>query len=86
MLNFFKKSKDKTDKLVKSDDSSKRASFHSLTISDITRETADCVSVAFHVPDELSADYAFIQGQYLTLKATIKEKKSEDPILFVPAH
>ncbi len=72
MLNFFKKSKDKTDKLVKSDDSSKRASFHSLTISDITRETADCVSVAFHVPDELSADYAFIQGQYLTLKATIK--------------
>ncbi len=44
------------------------AKFHKLKVSDVRKETADCVSVAFDVPSELKAEYKFIQGQYLTLK------------------
>lgn len=46
--------------------------FHRLAVSDVRRETADAVSVAFHVPPGLAADYAFAPGQYLTLRATIE--------------
>jgi ring-1,2-phenylacetyl-CoA epoxidase subunit PaaE len=42
--------------------------FHKLKIADVRKETADCVSVAFDVPSSLKKEYAFIQGQYLTLK------------------
>lgn len=46
--------------------------FHSLQVVDIVRETPDAVSVAFKVPDDLKKEYAFKQGQYLTLKFNIK--------------
>lgn len=42
--------------------------FHTLKIIDIVRETADAVSVAFEVPDNLKQEYIYKQGQYLTLK------------------
>lgn len=45
--------------------------FHSLRVADVRRETSDAVSVAFHVPPELAADYAFAPGQYLTLRAAV---------------
>lgn len=45
--------------------------FHSLTIGDLRRETPDAVSLAFSVPPQLRAEYAFTPGQYLTLRATI---------------
>ncbi len=45
--------------------------FHELAVKSITRETADCVSVAFDLPDFLRDNYAFKQGQYLTLRTTI---------------
>jgi ring-1,2-phenylacetyl-CoA epoxidase subunit PaaE len=45
--------------------------FHSLAIRDIRRETPDAVSIAFAVPEALRADYAFEQGQYLTLRTTL---------------
>ena len=45
--------------------------FHSLKISDIVRETADAVSVAFEVPAQLKQEYKYKQGQYLTLKFKI---------------
>lgn len=45
--------------------------FHQLNIKDVRRETADCVSIAFDVPEALKAAFAFTQGQYLTLKTTI---------------
>jgi ring-1,2-phenylacetyl-CoA epoxidase subunit PaaE len=48
--------------------------FHTLKISEVVKETDDCVSVAFEVPENLKADYAFISGQYLTLKATISNE------------
>ena len=48
-----------------------RPAFHQLVISDITRETSDCISVAFHVPDQLRQDYQFLPGQHLTLLTNI---------------
>ena len=48
-----------------------RPKFHPLRVSDIRRETKDCISIAFEVPAELKDVYAFQQGQYLTLRATI---------------
>jgi ring-1,2-phenylacetyl-CoA epoxidase subunit PaaE len=42
--------------------------FHSLTVSDVRRETEDTVSVAFDIPAELVDEYTFKQGQYLTFK------------------
>jgi ring-1,2-phenylacetyl-CoA epoxidase subunit PaaE len=45
--------------------------FHTLTIADVRRETADSVSLAFAVPDALKADFAFTPGQYLTVRATL---------------
>jgi len=48
-----------------------RPKFHPLTVSDIRRETADCVSVAFHIPADLKESYQFVPGQYLTLRTTI---------------
>src|SRR4051812_7213300 len=42
--------------------------FHPLAIREIRPETADTVSIAFAVPDELREAYRFIPGQYLTLK------------------
>ncbi len=45
--------------------------FYPLRICDIRRETADTVSIAFEVPEELRALFQFTQGQYLTLRAVI---------------
>ena len=46
--------------------------FHTLKVSDVRRETEDTVSIAFEMPQDLKSDYAFLSGQYLTLKAIIK--------------
>lgn len=45
--------------------------FHALTVKDVTRETADCVSVSFHIPQQLTNDFKYIQGQYITFKLFI---------------
>lgn len=46
--------------------------FHSLTVSKVTPETADTVSISFDIPDELKDSFSYTQGQYLTLKFNIK--------------
>lgn len=48
--------------------------FHKLRVSRIQRETVDTVSVCFEVPDELSGEYQFQQGQYLTLRKTLNSE------------
>ena len=48
-----------------------RPKLHTLKVKDVRRETRDCVSVAFSVPEELKENYKFVQGQYLTLRETI---------------
>lgn len=42
--------------------------FHTLKVSDVRKETANCVSVAFEVPEALQAEYKFEAGQYVTLR------------------
>lgn len=46
--------------------------FHSLTVSHIERETRDSVVFTFTIPPELTTAYAFKQGQYVTLRASIE--------------
>ena len=45
--------------------------FHRLSVTDVRRETADCISVAFHLPDEVKSDFAFQPGQNITIKTSI---------------
>jgi ring-1,2-phenylacetyl-CoA epoxidase subunit PaaE len=45
--------------------------FHTLTVRDIRKETEDCVSVAFDIPEELKPDFRFVQGQNITIRKTI---------------
>jgi ring-1,2-phenylacetyl-CoA epoxidase subunit PaaE len=45
--------------------------FHKLTIAAVTNETADAVSVSFHVPEALKEVFRFKPGQYTTLKLQI---------------
>ena len=45
--------------------------FHSIKIKNIRRETPDCVSVAFDIPEHLKEEYAYKQGQYITLKMNL---------------
>lgn len=45
--------------------------FHKLPIKEIRRETPDCVSVVFEVPDSLKEGFKFRQGQSLTMRTNI---------------
>jgi ring-1,2-phenylacetyl-CoA epoxidase subunit PaaE len=45
--------------------------FHRLAIRDLRRETPDAISMTFAIPQELSDDYAFAPGQYLTLRTVM---------------
>ncbi|MEQ9425937.1 MAG: 1,2-phenylacetyl-CoA epoxidase subunit PaaE [Cyclobacteriaceae bacterium] len=47
------------------------AKFYQLEVKDIFKETPDCVSVSFSVPDELKSEFSFKQGQHLTLRKMI---------------
>jgi ring-1,2-phenylacetyl-CoA epoxidase subunit PaaE len=45
--------------------------FHSLRVKKVEKETEDCVSVEFDVPEELKEVFQFKQGQNLTIKKTL---------------
>src|SRR5690242_19161570 len=45
--------------------------FHPLRVKEIRKETADCVSVVFEIPEELKNDFAFNQGQSLSMRSII---------------
>jgi ring-1,2-phenylacetyl-CoA epoxidase subunit PaaE len=45
--------------------------FHKLAIKEIKKETADCVSVLFDVPEDLQTSFQFKQGQSLTMRTFI---------------
>lgn len=45
--------------------------FYPLKIKKINRETNDCVSLAFEIPDDLKNVFKYKHGQYLTLKTNI---------------
>jgi ring-1,2-phenylacetyl-CoA epoxidase subunit PaaE len=46
--------------------------FHTLRIAEVRRETPEAISVSFAVPAELAAEYAFTQGQHITLRAHLE--------------
>ncbi len=45
--------------------------FHPLTIKEVRRETDDCVSVLFDVPEHLQEQFQFTQGQNLTVRTIL---------------
>ncbi len=45
--------------------------FHELVISEVRQEGADAVALVFEVPQELVQAFAYVPGQYLTLRADI---------------
>lgn len=47
------------------------ATFHTLKIKDIYKETPDCSVITFAIPSEISEEFRYTQGQHLTLKAII---------------
>lgn len=46
--------------------------FAKLQVADIRRETEDCVSIAFAIPEHLQETFRFIQGQNITVKTRIE--------------
>ena len=71
MLKFFSKKKDKKESLKNKDHHHITSHFHNLHVSDINKETNDCVSVAFDIPEDLIPSFEFLAGQNLTLRSTI---------------
>jgi ring-1,2-phenylacetyl-CoA epoxidase subunit PaaE len=45
--------------------------FHPLTIKEVRRETDECVSLLFDIPNEYKEQFAFRQGQSLTMRAQL---------------
>jgi ring-1,2-phenylacetyl-CoA epoxidase subunit PaaE len=45
--------------------------FHQLAVKDVRRETPDCVSISFFIPEELKEIFSYTQGQYITLRTNI---------------
>ncbi|MDQ3140819.1 MAG: 2Fe-2S iron-sulfur cluster-binding protein [Bacteroidota bacterium] len=48
---------------------------YKVKIKDIQRETEDCVSVAFEIPDDLKSSFIYKQGQYITLIKQIGDEE-----------
>ena len=47
------------------------ATFYNLNIKEVTQETADAVSVVFNIPENLTSEFHFSAGQYITLQKEI---------------
>jgi ring-1,2-phenylacetyl-CoA epoxidase subunit PaaE len=45
--------------------------FHKLAVKEIIKETADCVSIEFDVPETLKEDFKYKQGQNINIKTTL---------------
>ena len=57
----------------------RRPEFHRLKVKEVCKETPEATSVAFIVPPHLNDAYLFVQGQYLTLKATVGSEELRRP-------
>ncbi len=49
----------------------KMTKFYKLKVKDLIKETDDCTSIAFDIPQTLAKEFIYKQGQYLTLRQTI---------------
>jgi ring-1,2-phenylacetyl-CoA epoxidase subunit PaaE len=45
--------------------------FHTLEIAAVRNETPDAVAISFAIPEDLGDAFAFLPGQYLTLRAQV---------------
>jgi ring-1,2-phenylacetyl-CoA epoxidase subunit PaaE len=45
--------------------------FHELAIKEIIKETPDCISIEFDVPETLKEDFKYTQGQNINIKTTV---------------
>jgi ring-1,2-phenylacetyl-CoA epoxidase subunit PaaE len=70
MFKFFKKNTKETPSLQKESNEKSDGHFHAVTVKEVRRETEEAVSIAFNLPKD-GADFSFLPGQYLTLKANI---------------
>ena len=59
--------------------------FHKLTVKDIKRETADCISIAFDVPRELQKEFQFVAGQNITIKTDLDDTRRSYSICSSPS-
>ncbi|MFF2296799.1 1,2-phenylacetyl-CoA epoxidase subunit PaaE [Arthrobacter sp. NPDC058127] len=55
----------------------RRASFHSLSVSEVRRLTEDAIEVTFDVPAELAGHYDYLPGQYVALRTTLPDESGE---------
>jgi len=46
--------------------------FHELKVTEVKKETPDCVSIAFEIPMNLQNEFSFEQGQNITIKKEIE--------------
>ena len=53
--------------------SRRRASFHTLTVSEVRRLTDDAIEVTFGVPAELPGQFDYLPGQYVALRTTLPD-------------
>jgi ring-1,2-phenylacetyl-CoA epoxidase subunit PaaE len=58
--------------------------FHKLTVKDIKKETADCISIAFDVPRELQKEFQFVAGQNITIKTDLDDTRRSYSICSSP--
>jgi ring-1,2-phenylacetyl-CoA epoxidase subunit PaaE len=42
--------------------------FYSIPVKEIIKETSDCVSIAFNIPENLKSTFQYKQGQYVTIR------------------
>lgn len=49
--------------------------FHALTVSQVQSATRDALAVTFEVPQHLQDAFAYVQGQYLTLRTALDGKE-----------
>ena len=55
----------------------RRATFHRLTVSEVRRLTKDSIEVSFAIPEELSADFDYVAGQYVALRKELPNTEGE---------
>jgi len=49
--------------------------FHPLKVKEVKKETDDCVSVTFEIPETLQPDFIFKQGQSLSMRTNINKEE-----------
>ena len=52
-----------------------KSNFFKISVKEIIKETDDCVSISFDIPDSLKKTFDYKSGQYLTLKTRIENKE-----------